>query len=276
VESGRGLVCVLATDLCRGSIGEPNCGDVKDLSLYDSISSSYTTTRRADERIAGRIHHGLEQAAAVVNIGAGTGNYEPADRLVTAVEPSVEMITKRPAEASPVVRAAAESLPFPSGSFDAAMAVLTVHHWHDWRQGLAEMRRVAPRQVIFLFDPAEIARFWAYPYWLEAQELQSERDAIGAVEAASVLDVIDVQAVPIPFDCTDGFGAAFWGRPEAYLEPRVQQGMSWLAQLNPNVLARGASRLAADLDSGEWDRRHGHLRQLAELDVGYRLVIAQS
>jgi hypothetical protein len=156
------------------------------------------------------------------------------------------------------------------------MAVLTVHHWKDWRRGLTEMRRVAPRQVIFLFDPAEIARFWAYPYWPEAQALPSERDAIGPIEVASVLDVIEVQAIPIPVDCTDGFGAAFWGRPEAYLEPTVQQGMSWLAQLDSNALDRGVSRLAADLDSGEWDSRHGHLRELAEFDVGYRLVLGQS
>jgi hypothetical protein len=138
------------------------------------------------------------------------------------------------------------------------------------------MRRVSARQVIFLFDPAEIARFWAYPYWPQAHALQSERDAVGPSEVASVLDVVEVLEVPVPIDCTDGFGAAFWGRPEAYLDPRVQRGMSWLAQLEPDALAEGAVRLASDLDSGEWDRRHGHLRKLTELDVGYRLLIAQS
>jgi hypothetical protein len=111
-------------------------------------------------------------------------------------------------------------------------------------------------------------------YWPEAFQLPSERDAIGVEEVASVLDISRVDAIPIPIDCTDGFGAAFWGRPEAYLDPQVQQGMSWLAQLP--VRARGSARLGSDLQSGEWDRRHGHLRQLEELDVGYRLITAHT
>jgi hypothetical protein len=140
------------------------------------------------------------------------------------------------------------------------------------------MRRVSAKQVILLFEPAMVKRFWPVDdgYWPEALSLQSERDAIGAPEVASVLDIVNIDPVPIPIDCTDGFGAAFWGRPEAYLDPRVQRGMSWLAQLPPEVLAGGASRLSADLRSGNWDRRHGHLRQLDELDVGYRLITAAS
>lgn len=251
---------------------------MKDLRLYDSISSTYVSTRRADRRVAGWIHDALGSGELVVNVGAGTGNYEPSDRQVVAVEPSTEMIAKRPPNAAPVVRAAAEDLPFRSGAFDAAMAVLTVHHWRHWRRGLAEMRRVADRQVILLSEPAMINRFWVVDggYWPEALSLPSERGAIGAQEVASVLEVTEVRTVPIPFDCTDGFGAAFWGRPEAYLDPQVQQGMSWLAQLPPGALSRGADRLAADLRSGEWDRRHGHLRELEELDVGYRLITAAS
>jgi hypothetical protein len=140
------------------------------------------------------------------------------------------------------------------------------------------MRRVAPRQVIYLFEPTMINRFWAMDggYWPEAFSLPSERDAIGVEEVASVLDIRQVDVIAIPIDCTDGFGAAFWGRPEAYLDPKVRQGMSWLAQLPPDVLARGSARLAADLQSGEWDRRHGHLRQLEQLDVGHRLITASS
>jgi SAM-dependent methyltransferase len=196
--------------------------------------------------------------------------------MVVAVEPSPEMISKRPEPSANTVRAAAEDMPFPSGTFDAAMAVLTVHHWRDWRQGLAEMQRVAGTQVILLFEPAMINKFWALDggYWPEAFQLPSERDAIGVEEVSSVLDVSRVDPISIPIDCTDGFGSAFWGRPEAYLEPQVQQGMSWLAQLTPDVLARGSARLAADLQSGEWDRRHGHLRRLDQLDVGYRLITA--
>jgi SAM-dependent methyltransferase len=250
----------------------------KDLRLYDAMATGYASTRRADPRIARRIHDAMAGASSVVNVGAGTGNYEPPSCHVVAVEPSPEMIAKRNCASTPVVRAAAEELPFPSRSFDAALAVLTIHHWREWRQGLAEMRRVANLQVIFLFEPAMISRFWAMDgdYWPEAFGLPSERDAIGAEEVENVLDVIDVEVVPVPNDCIDGFGAAFWGRPEAYLDPQIQQGMSWLAQLSPEDRARGTARLETDLLSGEWDRRHGHLRQLDQLDVGYRLITAQS
>ena len=249
---------------------------MKDLHLYDTISAGYVSTRRADPRVARRINHAIGGARSILNVGAGSGNYEPDDRIVVAVEPSVEMIAKRAAGSAPVVRGAAEELPFPTRSFDATLAVLTIHHWRDWRQGLSEMRRVSNRQVIFLFEPALISRFWALEggYWPEAFSLPSERDAIGAEQVATVLDVTAVGAVPIPNDCTDGFGAAFWGRPEAYLDPEIQQGMSWLAQLPPESRAKGAARLETDLRSGQWDRQHGHLRQLDQLDVGYRLITA--
>lgn len=249
---------------------------VRDPRLYDSISSTYAVTRREDERVAARIHGALGTGERVINVGSGTGNYEPRDRRVVAVEPSSEMISKRPPGTGSAVRAVAEALPFGSDSFDVAMATLTLHHWQDRRQGLTEMRRVAPRQVIFLFDPAETYRFWAIDYWPTALSLPSEQDAPTPGDLAEVLNVIDVQPVAIPIDCRDGFGAAFWGRPEAYLDSDVQQGMSWLAQLPRSVLDEGASRLEADLESGDWDRHHGHLRDLPELDVGYRLVIAHS
>jgi SAM-dependent methyltransferase len=249
---------------------------VRDPRLYDSISSTYGVTRREDERVAARIHSALGSADRVINVGAGTGNYEPRDRPVVAVEPSIEMISKRPPGTGPVVRAVAEALPFCSDSFDVAMATLTLHHWQNRRQGLAEMRRVAPRQVIFLFDPAETYRFWAIDYWPTALSLASEQDLLAPEDLAEVLNVVAVKPVAVPIDCSDGFGAAFWGRPEAYLDSEVQQGMSWLAQLPQKELAEGASRLEADLRSGHWDRRYGHLRDLPELDVGYRLVIAHS
>ena len=249
---------------------------MRDPRLYDSISSTYGVTRREDERVAARIHGALGSADRVINVGAGTGNYEPRDRLVVAVEPSSEMISKRSPRTGPVVRAVAEALPFLSDAFDVAMATLTLHHWQDRRQGLTEMRRVAPRQVIFLFDPAETDRFWAIDYWPTALSLPSEQDPPTPEDLAEVLNVVDVQPVAIPIDCSDGFGAAFWGRPEAYLDTDVQQGMSWLAQLPQKELAEGAARLEADLRSGDWDRRYGHLRDLPELDVGYRLAIAHS
>ena len=249
---------------------------MRDPRLYDSISSTYALTRREDERLADRIRGALGRGERVINVGAGTGNYEPKDRLVVAVEPSSEMIAMRPVGTASVVRAVAEALPFRADSFDVAMATLTLHHWHDRRQGLTEMRRVARRQVIFLFDPVETYRFWAVDYWPTALSLPSEQDPPTPEDLAEILNVIDVQPVPISIDCSDGFGAAFWGRPEAYLNPDVQQGMSWLAQLPRSVLVEGAARLEGDLRSGDWDRRYGHLRDLPELDVGYRLVTAQA
>jgi SAM-dependent methyltransferase len=221
----------------------------KDLRLFDAISSSYLTTRRADPQVATAIDAALGHARSVLNVGAGTGNYEPTDRKVIAVEPAIQMIAKRPAGSAPTVNAAAKDLPFPDRSFDASMAVLTVHHWLDWRQGLAEMRRVSTTQVILLFEPKMINQFWAMEnnYWPESLALPSEQDAIGAAQVETILDVVKVRTVPIPNDCTDGFGAAFWARPEAYLDPQIQQGMSWLAQLSSEIRAQGSARLAADL-----------------------------
>jgi SAM-dependent methyltransferase len=220
------------------------------------------------------IRAALGSATRVVNVGAGTGNYEPSDRDVIAVEPSIAMIAQRSSGAAPCLCGTAEDLPIGSNSADVVMAVLTLHHWNDLDAGLQEMVRVAPRQIIFLFDAAEIARFWGMEYFPEALALPSEKRAPDVARLRKVLNVLRVQPVPIPIDCTDGFGAAFWGRPEAYLEPTVQAGMSWLAQLLPEDRDRGAARLAADLRSGKWDERFGHLRLQASYDAGYRLVIA--
>ena len=243
--------------------------------LYESIGAGYATRRREDPRVAARIHGALGDAERVLNVGAGAGSYEPHDRAVVALEPAVAMLAQRPPSAAPAVRGVAEALPFPDRSFDAALAVLTLHHWADLAAGLAELRRVAPRrQVVFLFEPAEVRRFWALEYFPEAAALPSETQAPGVEQLGRALEVREVSAVPIPIDCTDGFGAAYWGRPEAYLDPGVQASQSWLAQLDEAARARGTARLADDLASGRWDERFAHLRRLVELDVGYRLVVA--
>ena len=241
---------------------------------YERIGHGYAGARREDPRIAEQVRDALGPPGPVVNVGAGTGNYEPGDRPVVAVDPSEVMLRQRRGRSPRVVRGLAEALPFPSGSFDAALAVLTVHHWADLARGLAELRRVAIRQVVFLFEYDLTDPFWAIDYWPEAVELPTEQDAPGVARLLGLLDVREVRPVPVPLDCTDGFGAAYYGRPEAYLDPGVQAGMSWLALLPEEVRARGSARLAADLESGAWDRRLGHLRRLPELDVGYRLVIA--
>jgi SAM-dependent methyltransferase len=243
---------------------------------YERIGHGYATARREDPRIAAAVRAALGPARTVVNVGAGTGNYEPPDLAVVAVEPSAVMIAQRANRPAPAVRGVAEALPFPAGTFDAALAFLTVHHWSDLAAGVAELRRVARRQAVFLFEPSVTGGFWAIEYFPEALDVPTEREAPGVDRLGELLDVREVRPVPVPFDCSDGFGAAYWGRPEAYLDPDVQAGMSWLAVLPEEVRARGTARLAADLESGAWDRRLGHLRSLPELDAGYRLVIAGS
>jgi SAM-dependent methyltransferase len=242
---------------------------------YDVIGRTYSATRQEDPRVATVVRSALGPAATVVNIGAGTGSYEPADCEVVAVEPSERMLAQRQGRSTAAVRGVAEHLPFPDRSFDVALAVLTVHHWSDPAAGLREMARVADRQVVLFFEPLRTHEFWALDYFPAALELPTEIDPPGAELLASHLDVREVRTVPIPHDCQDGFGAAFWGRPEAYLDPRIQDGMSWIAMLPIADRERGTELLAAALDSGEWDRRHGHLRRQAEYDGGYRIAIAQ-
>ena len=241
---------------------------------YDDIGRTYGSSRREDPRIAEQIHAALADAHSVVNVGAGTGSYEPRDRSVVAVEPSTTMIGQRVGRSPAVVQAVAEAMPFPDRRFDAALAVLTVHHWTDVPGGLLELRRVAGRQVVLYFEPLRTHSFWALDYFPEALDLPTEQSPPGEAELREHLDVTEVQTVLVPPDCIDGFGVSYWCRPEAYLDPAVQAGMSWLALLDPQVREDGARRLADDLESGEWERRHGHLRELPAYDGGYRLAIA--
>ena len=240
---------------------------------YDEIGRTYAHTRATDPRIAAAIWEALGDARTVVNVGAGTGNYEPPDRDVTAVEPSAVMIAQRPPDAAPCVQAGAEELPFEDDSFDAAMAVLTIHHWGDWRAGIEEMRRVARRIVLFSWDPSFARRLWVTAEYFpfvgdEENTFPSLADQAGAVRATSVT------TVPIPHDCQDGFYGAYWRRPDAYLDPEVRAGVSVLASRTPEVLAPGLERLRDDLGSGAWAERHADLLERDELDLGYRLLVA--
>lgn len=240
---------------------------------YDTIGRSYARTRREDPRIAAQIHSVLGPGS-VLDVGAGSGNYEPGDRPVVAIEPSLRMLAQRAGRDAAVVRAVAEALPLADRSFAVAMAVLTVHHWSDPAAGLEEMARVATRQVILFFEPMRTHGFWALEYFPAARALPTERDPPGERLIAAHLDLREIRPVLVPRDCTDGFGLAFWARPEAYLDPDVQAGMSWLALLAEEERAEGSARLRADLASGRWDRRYGHLRELEVFDGGYRLAIA--
>jgi SAM-dependent methyltransferase len=240
---------------------------------YDAIGRTYTATRGTDPRIAARISTALGDARTIVNVGAGTGSYEPPDREVTAVEPSAVMIAQRPPGAAPAVQARAEALPFADASFDAAMAVLTVHHWSDFHGGCAELRRVArDRVVVFSWDPAYVGRMWLGPEYFPRYV---QEDVVGfpsLAEQAAAL-AAEVEVVPVPWDCHDGFMSAFWRRPEAYLDPTVRAGISTLAKRSKEELAEGLARLRADLASGAWARRHADLLDRDELDLGYRLLV---
>lgn len=241
---------------------------------YDKLGIGYSDIRQPDPGIAARIETALGDAQTVLNVGAGAGSYEPTDRDVTAVEPSAEMIAQRPAGAAPVVQANAEQLPFEDNSFDAAMAIITVHHWANHRAGLAEMTRVASRRVVVLtFDPAPLSELWLRDYFPRVLEVHG--DAMPPIgQLASLLPNASVEPVPVPRLCRDGFFCALWDRPEMHLDPNVRRASSVWHLLSPEDAEAGLSALRSDLESGRWDERHGHLRTAPELDVGLRLVIA--
>ena len=243
-------------------------------STYDRIGCGYAGLRRPDPRIEAQLAAALGDARTVVNVGAGTGSYEPPDRHVVAVEPSLVMIRQRIAQ-TPVVRAVAEQLPFFDGAFDAAFAVLTMHHWTDWRRGLSELQRIARLRVVVLtFDCDAGAAFWLFDYFPGI--LERDRQRFPPLEA--VCRVLGARAtpVPVPHDCTDGFLAAHWREPHAYLDERVRSAASGFATLTPDELERGLSRLERDLDNGAWDLRYGELLGRQTLEAGYRLLATES
>ena len=240
--------------------------------LYDTIGAAYTVTRRTEPRIAGQIWAALGDARTVLNVGAGTGSYEPSDRDVTAVEPSAVMRAQRPAGAAPCVAATAECLPFEDQSFDAAMACATVHHWQDPVAGLREMRRVARRVVVFTNDFSDPDLFWLNRDYLP--EFAGLLPAgLPLAELARVIGA-RVEPVLIPWDCADGFYEAYWRRPEAYLGEHVRRGISIWARVGPDAEQRAVRGLRDDLASGRWAERNRDLVDLDAAELGLRLLIA--
>lgn len=235
----------------------------------DGFGEGYALQRRPDPRIAAPILSALGDAASVINVGAGAGSYEPADRIVQAVEPSELMISQRPRDGAPCVRGSAESLPFNADAFDAAMAVLTIHHWSDWRAGLKEMRRVALRRIVLLTFDAEASDFWLTRDYFPDLMALDRRIMPALDDLAQELGPFQAAPVCIPHDCVDGFLGAYWRRPHLYLDPMVRRSMSSFARIDAD---KGLKRLASDLRSGAWRERYAHLLALEELDVGYRLL----
>ncbi|HRD78523.1 MAG TPA: methyltransferase domain-containing protein [Hyphomicrobiaceae bacterium] len=239
--------------------------------LYDSIGAGYQRQRVPDPRIAALILAALGDARSVLNVGAGTGSYEPTDREVLAVEPSRLMISQRPGGAAPCLVGSAEALPVTDQSVDAAMAILTMHHWSNWRRGVAELRRVARRRVVILtFDPTG-PWFWLTEYMPFIAE-DDRRIMPPLAEIAEALGGAVITPVPVPHDCIDGFLGAYWRRPEAYLDPAVRGSISSFSKFDASA---GLARLDADLASGAWRARHGALTRRESLDIGYRLIRAE-
>ncbi len=249
-----------------------NPGSRSRLAKYDVIGVGYASTRRPDPRLGAVIHDALGPARTVLNVGAGTGSYEPSDRPVLALDPSRVMLAQHPGDRRVV--GWAEHLPFDDGSFDAAMAILTVHHWDDLGRGLAELRRVSKRQVVFTWDPGHRQKLWLIEDYVPAV------DALETGRFASLGSIIDglgahtVQPFEIPHDFTDGFQAAFWRRPEVYLDPEVRAASSTFATLPPELVDPGIERLRRDLESGRWHRTHQPLLSMESLDLGHRVVVA--
>ena len=243
---------------------------------YDWIGRGYASVRRADPRLAAPIWSALGDAQIVVNVGAGTGSYEPSDRFTVAVEPSYVMISQRAEDAAPAVNAVAEALPLGDRSVDAALGVFTIHHWNDLETGLGEMLRVARRRIVLLTMEVDAIRdLWIVRDYLP-ETLAVHADAFPTIDwLLETLPNASVETIPVPHDCTDGFMAAFWARPEAYLDPEIRKATSAWHQLPPEVTTRALTRLQEDLDGREWDRRYGHLRNRRSLDVGLRLVCSE-
>ena len=242
--------------------------------LYDDIGIGYGNYRRPDPRLAAAILEALGSARTVVNVGAGTGSYTPADRQVVAVEPSRLMIRQRPPGSAPVVQAEAAHLPFPDASFDAALVVLTMHHWRHRERGLGELRRVARGCVVIMtWDPSSTG-FWLIDDYFP-DVLTIDRPIFPTLDEISrALGPLDIRPLPVPHDCRDGFLGAYWRRPRAYLDAHVRGAISTFSKL-ADVESRVA-RLRRDLDDGAWERRHGHLLRERQMDLGYRLIIARA
>jgi SAM-dependent methyltransferase len=243
--------------------------------LYDTIGATYTLTRRTEPRIAAQVWAALGDARTVLNVGAGTGSYEPADRQVLAVEPSAVMRSQRPAGAAPCVAADAASLPFMDQSFDAAMAFATIHHWPDPIAGLRELRRVARRVVVFTHETSDDR--WLRQFWLTRDYLPEVAGLlVGRPALAELAGAIGARTEPvlIPWDCADGFFEAYWRRPEAYLDENVRRGVSVWTKVGPDAEQRAVGNLRKDLASGRWAERNRDLVDLDAAELGLRLLIA--
>jgi SAM-dependent methyltransferase len=243
---------------------------------YDQLGQKYSGYRQTDPRIADFVNKALGDAKTILNVGAGAGSYEPADKYVIAVEPSVVMRSQRIKNNKvPAINAKADNLPFDDNSFDASMATVTVHHWPDIDQGLKELRRVTKNQVIIMtFDPEQLDNFWNADYFPELIEVEKARYPTIDFVKKSLGGNCEVIPIPIPFDCSDGFQEAFYGRPEAFLEKEVRLAQSAWGFLKDGLEEQLVKRLSTDLESGAWDKKYGHYRTEPAFTCALRLIIS--
>jgi SAM-dependent methyltransferase len=242
---------------------------------YDAIGTSYAGTRREDPRLRARIHDALGGARTVVNVGAGAGSYEPRDRHVIAIEPSDVMAAQRPRELAPAIRASAGVIPLRDDAVDAAMALVTIHHWDAEREaGVRELRRVARGPVVIVtYDPRVSGEMWLMEYVPEVAALDSAIFPWPETVAEWLGGDVRVEPLPVPSDCADWMLGSFWAHPERVLDPVARANTSGFARMEPAVVDRVVAAVERDLDSGVWDARWGWLRDLGEFDAGLRLIV---
>jgi SAM-dependent methyltransferase len=243
---------------------------------YDRHAAAYPRRRKADPRIAAHVHAALADAYSVINVGAGAGSYEPEDRYVLAIEPSSGMRAQRPLHLAPAIDATAEDLPLDDDSVDAAMAMITIHHWRDPAAGLRELRRVSKGPVVLLtFDPDALGDYWMLRDYLPEALADDQRRFPSIGQIAEALGEVVVESIPIPADCSDGFFEAYFARPEAFLDPEVRGAQSVWPRLADGMQERALCALSEDLATGSWDRRCGHLRSMPAYDGALRLVVSR-
>jgi SAM-dependent methyltransferase len=241
--------------------------------LYDAIGINYSVTRCTDPKIAKQLYAEFQGATRIVNIGAGTGSYEPDNVELVAVEPSSEMISQRKPGSHRVEKASAEKLPFDDGSFSHAITVNSMHHWKDRALAFSEINRVATeRFVAITWDPSSEPFWLTRDYFPEIYEMD-KRIFPDMKEFDGYFDQVKVRPLQIPSDCQDGLLAAFWKRPEAYLSSKVRQSISPFAKIEN--LSEGLRKLEDDLATGAWAKNNHAILSQSSLDVGYKIISAR-
>jgi SAM-dependent methyltransferase len=254
-----------------------DANDAEDGAACEPPAEKGAPVRRADPRIAKQIHRALGDAQSVANVGAGAAEYEPGDRWVLRIEPSKGIVARQSKRLTTPIVGPAEGLPIPPKSVDAAMACLTLHQWADWRVGVQELRRVArKRVVIFTYDPTYAANFWLLRDYLpELSRLHSNRFPCIEEQCVATGDELRLQAVPIPRDCENGLLAAYWRRPQAYLQERVRAGIPTFQLPGAKDMLGGLGELAQDIESGRWEQRNREILESEQLDLGYRVLMTE-